>query len=193
MKKNISLIIGLGNPGKQYEATRHNAGQWLIERLVEQYHCEIRLENKFKGQIGRFNSLGHDCYFLIPNTFMNLSGQAVAAMAHFYKISPHSILVAHDDLDLEPGTLRLKFDGGHGGHNGLRDITAHMGSDYYRIRIGIGHPGVGRDVSGYVLSPPSKNEKESIEHAFNRLTPRMDDLLTGQFEAVMNYLHSKAD
>ena len=139
----IKLIVGLGNPGPQYEQTRHNAGAWYVNALAHDYSIPLQLETKFFGHVGRGMIGNSDCRLLIPNTFMNLSGKAVGALATFYKILPDEILVAHDELDIDPGTVKLKQSGGHGGHNGLRDIISALANnrDFYRLRIGIGHPG----------------------------------------------------
>ena len=153
MTQTIKLIVGLGNPGPQYSQTRHNAGAWFVGALSRDYNIPLNLETKFFGHSGRGLIDGKDCRLLIPNTFMNLSGKAVGALATFYKILPDEILVAHDELDIDPGLVKLKKSGGHGGHNGLRDIISALGNNknFYRLRIGIGHPGNAKLVSNYVL------------------------------------------
>lgn len=186
------LIVGLGNPGAEYAHTRHNAGAWLIARLAEHFQTTLRHESKFKAQVARINSNDQECWLLIPNTFMNLSGQAVHAICQFYKIPTEEILVAHDELDFLPGTIRLKKGGGSGGHNGLKDITEKLSSpDYYRLRIGIGHPGDRHKVLDYVLNAPSKTDKTLIETAFTNFIPLLPDLITGKTEKVMQELHTK--
>ena len=138
---NLSLIVGLGNPGREYAQTRHNAGFWFVERLADQYGISLKNDPKFFGISGRGKIEGQDVRLLLPTTFMNLSGKSVVPFAKFYNIQPEAILIAHDELDMNPGVIRLKSGGGHGGHNGLRDIVPHIGSNFHRLRIGIGHPG----------------------------------------------------
>lgn len=187
----IQLIVGLGNPGQEYTATRHNAGAWLVTAVAESCQHNLRLENKFKGHHSRVEIAGQECHLLIPATFMNLSGQAVGAVAKFYKINPENILIAHDDLDLPCGTVRLKFDGGHGGHNGLRDIIAHLNTPkFYRLRIGIGHPGKGNDVVNYVLQPPRRAEKELIDVAIQNTLAVLPEIVSGQIQKAMKELHT---
>lgn len=190
----IKLIVGLGNPGPEYEQTRHNAGAWLVRQLAEDSRANLRRETKFKGLVSSITVQGHECWLLIPSTFMNLSGQAVSAMAGFYKIAPEEILVAHDELDFAAGIVRLKQGGGHGGHNGLRDIAAHLhSSEFHRIRIGIGHPGDRNEVHDYVLSAPSRHDRQQIDQAIAQLLTTLPDLITGHFQKVMRELHIKPD
>lgn len=165
----IKLIIGLGNPGDKYAETRHNAGEWLLERLARRFNASLHPENKFFGKTARTLINGKEVRFLVPTTFMNLSGKAVAALAGFYRIKPEEILVIHDELDLPPGTAKLKQGGGHGGHNGLKDIVALLGNqnNFYRLRLGIGHPGHRDLVAGYVLNKPSPTEREALEKALD--------------------------
>ncbi len=162
----IRLIVGLGNPGREYEATRHNAGYWWADELARLHNLNFRSEAKFHGLMARGQLHGHEMLLLKPQTFMNASGRSVGALAQFYKIAPAEILVAHDELDLQPGTARLKLGGGHGGHNGLKDIIAHLGSrDFWRLRIGIGHPGERAEVVNFVLNDPRREERELIDAA----------------------------
>jgi len=187
----IALIVGLGNPGSEYEATRHNAGFWFIDELARHSGCELRKDSKFFGYAGKANLHGEPVWLLKPDTFMNRSGQSVSALAKYYKIPVENILVAHDELDFEPGDVRLKKGGGHAGHNGLRDIISAMGSkDFLRLRLGIGHPGKSKDVSDFVLARPSANDKTQIGYAIDDASRVMPDLVSGDFEKAMQALHS---
>jgi PTH1 family peptidyl-tRNA hydrolase len=189
----IQLIVGLGNPGPQYEATRHNAGFWWVDMIAGQNGARLNAEGKFQGIAGRLKQGNHEAWLLKPSTFMNASGRSVAAIANFYKISPHNILVVHDELDIGPGTVKLKKGGGHGGHNGLKDITAALGtSDFWRLRLGIGHPGDRNEVVNFVLKPPSRDEMHGIEHAMDSSAAILPMLLKGEFEAAMLKLHTKS-
>lgn len=184
--------MGLANPGPEYENTRHNAGQWYLNQLVAQENIQLKAEAKFYGLTGRIQFAGNDLRLLVPTTFMNLSGKSVAAMANFYRIKPEEILVAHDELDLSPGTAKFKFAGGHGGHNGLKDIISRLGNNknFYRLRIGIGHPGDKNKVSGYVLGKPQKNEKNLIEQSIDEAARCTPILGKDGLEKAMNRLHS---
>ena len=188
----IKLIVGLGNPGKEYENTRHNAGAWLIEELARQHSVTLKEESKFHGLIGRYVFNSSDIRLLIPTTFMNLSGKSVAALCQFYKIDMTEVLVAHDELDIEVGTARFKQGGGHGGHNGLRDIVARCGNrkDFHRLRIGIGHPGHASKVSGYVLSKAPAADHQKILQANDEAIRALPDALSGDWAKAMNYLHT---
>ncbi len=187
----IGLIAGLGNPGADYAATRHNAGFWFVDALAAAHGASLRAEAKFHGELGRAAVGGHDVWLLKPTTFMNHSGQAVAAVARYYKLAPEQILVAHDDLDLPVGTARLKRGGGHGGHNGLRDVINHLGSrDFLRLRLGIHHPGDSKAVVDYVLGRPSAADREAIEDAIARALDVMPLVVSGDLERAMNRLHS---
>ena len=189
----ISLIAGLGNPGSQYTQTRHNVGFWFLDQLQKSYHFELKAHKKFFGLVGQFTFEGRGIQVLAPTTFMNLSGQSVAALASFYRITPEQILVIHDELDLQPGTIRLKRGGGHGGHNGLRDIIPKLGSaDFSRLRIGIGHPGHAKAVSGYVLGAPSIDDRIEIDRKIEQAVSLMPDILRGRAQSVMNKLHSQS-
>ena len=188
----IDLIVGLGNPGSKYEQTRHNAGFWFVEEIARLKGAHFRPETKFSADVCKVVLEGRDIWLLKPNTFMNLSGQAVGKLANFYKIPKDNILVAHDELDLDPGTIRLKTGGGHGGHNGLRDIISHLGGkEFQRLRIGVGHPGHRDDVVDYVLHRPSKDEQIDIENALDDAIRVLPLLAEGSWEKAVNRLHSK--
>ncbi|MBI0093913.1 MULTISPECIES: aminoacyl-tRNA hydrolase [Gilliamella] len=188
----IKLIVGLANPGNEYAATRHNAGAWFVDQLAERYHQSLKNEPKFFGYSSRITLSGHDVRLLVPTTFMNLSGKAVQAMATFYQIKPEEILVAHDELDINPGIAKFKFGGSHGGHNGLKDIASKLGNNlnFYRLRIGIGHPGDKNKVVSYVLNKPSKSEQELIDKAIDESVRCTEILLSDGIEAAMNRLHA---
>lgn len=188
----IKLFVGLGNPGEKYQATRHNAGFWWVDQLAIASHSTLVLEAKFFGVAGKLTST-NDCWLLKPTTFMNASGKSVAAIANYYKIQPNEILVAHDELDLPAGQAKLKFGGGHGGHNGLRDIHAALGTaDYWRLRIGIGHPGNKAEVINYVLKAPTRDEQQAIDDSVMKAAHIKEQMLKGDFENAMLKLHTKA-
>jgi PTH1 family peptidyl-tRNA hydrolase len=192
MQAGIQLIVGLGNPGPEYERTRHNAGFWWLDAVCRTYGATLAVESKFFGRVGRVRADGRESWLLQPSTFMNASGRAVAAMARFYRIASQHILVIHDDLDLPPGATKLKRGGGNGGHNGLKDIDAQLGTpDYWRLRLGIGHPGDKNAVVGFVLKPPMKEEAALIEDAIEKSVQVLPALLEGNFEAAMMKLHTK--
>ncbi len=194
MSSGIQLIVGLGNPGADYENTRHNAGAWFVSDLAKTSHTTLRPATQFHGLHGVTKLHGRDIHLLIPTTFMNLSGQSVSALARYYKIPPEAILIAHDEIDLPTAEIRLKFDGGHGGHNGLRDIISHLNSNkFYRLRIGVGHPGNSKEVIDYVLKPPKKSEREAIDHAFHEVEPILPNLVDGHFQKAMHQLHTKEE
>ncbi len=188
----IKLIAGLGNPGSEYRGTRHNAGADFVAALASQCGCSLVVESRFYGLTGRLTLSGHDLRLLIPNTFMNRSGMAVAAMAGFFKIAPEQILIAHDELDVPAGCARFKQGGGHGGHNGLRDIIPALGNnqDFHRLRIGIGHPGHASRVTGYVLGAPSQADREHIDACINEAIAALPLLLDGDSTKAMTRLHS---
>ncbi|WP_116368535.1 aminoacyl-tRNA hydrolase [Parahaliea mediterranea] len=192
MTANIQLIAGLGNPGSDYRGTRHNAGADFVEALARSCGATLQSEGKFFGLTARIRLAGHDLRLLIPTTFMNRSGQAVAAMATFYKIAPQQILVAHDELDIPAGQARFKQGGGHGGHNGLRDIVPALGNskDFHRLRIGIGHPGHASKVTGYVLGRPSADERTRIDLSIDEALAALPLLLDGDGTRAMTRLHS---
>ena len=187
----MRLVVGLGNPGHRYEATRHNAGFWWVDAISAEIGVDLRPESRFQGDVGRFKQADADCWFLKPATFMNESGRSVRAMCDFYKIAQSEFLVVHDELDLEPGVIKLKKGGGVAGHNGLRDIAAHLGRDFWRLRIGIGHPGDRALVSGYVLSPPRVDETKLISSALERSLTIWPQLIGGDFEGAMHRLHTR--
>jgi PTH1 family peptidyl-tRNA hydrolase len=185
------LVIGLGNPGAEYVETRHNAGFQLCERLAAKLGVPMKRESRFHAIAGRTRE---QLWLLMPQTFMNCSGQAVAALSRFYRISPDEMVVLHDDLDLAPGALRLKFGGGHGGHNGLKDIVAHLGTqDFWRLRIGIGHPGDRNEVVNYVLRRPRPEEKGLIDAALERAVDAWHPLARGDYPAAMQKINTKPD
>ncbi len=186
----IRLIVGLGNPGANYSATRHNAGFWLIDQIADDLGAAFRNESRFQGEHARVFTSGKDIHLLKPLTFMNRSGQSVAALANYFKLSVEQILVLHDELDLSPGDNRLKKSGGHGGHNGLRDIINHLGKDFFRLRIGIGHPGDKNQVVNYVLKAPSKEDAGQIEEANLKTLRIIPTLLSGEYEKAMQQLHT---
>ena len=191
MAKGIRLIAGLGNPGSSYAETRHNAGFRFIEQLISRTGGSLKAESKFSGLAAKVNIAGQDVWLLKPETFMNNSGDSVAAAARFYKVEPEEVLVVHDELDLSPGTVRLKTGGGHGGHNGLRDIIPKLGSkDFVRLRIGIGHPGSASQVSSYVLKKAPSAEHELTDEAIARAITHIEDIVVGDHERVMNDLHT---
>jgi PTH1 family peptidyl-tRNA hydrolase len=188
----IRLIVGLGNPGREYETTRHNVGFRWVDELARVQKLNFRNETKFHGLTARGQLHGHEVLLLKPQTFMNVSGRSVVALALFYKILPNEILVVHDELDLSPGVARLKIGGGHGGHNGLKDIIAHLGSkEFWRLRIGIGHPGDRNEVSDYVLNDPRSNERELIDEAMKNAQDVAHLVIEGKTEAAMLKLHSE--
>ncbi|MCO8058447.1 aminoacyl-tRNA hydrolase [Acinetobacter towneri] len=187
---NISLIVGLGNPGKEYAQTRHNAGFWFVEQLADQYGITLKADPKFHGISGRGNIEGQDVRLLLPTTFMNRSGQSVIPFAKFYQIAPEAMLIAHDELDMNPGIIRLKTGGGHGGHNGLRDIVPHTGPNFHRLRIGIGHPGSKERVSGHVLSKASSSEQTLMDDALAHALGRIKLLVNGDVQQAMNQINA---
>ena len=183
------LIVGLGNPGAGYEDNRHNLGFWFIDALARDLNVTLSPQGKFHGHVGRCGEL----WLLKPTTFMNRSGQSVVALARFYRILPDEILVVHDELDLQPGSIRLKQGGGNGGHNGLKDIQAHLTvPDFWRLRIGIGHPGDRNEVVNYVLKAPRKEEQELIDKALDRCLSAWPKMAAGDYEAAQRVLHTKA-
>ena len=192
MQSSLRLIVGLGNPGAEYAETRHNAGFWFCERLAHELGASFARESRYHGHVARARVGGQDIWLLMPQTFMNRSGQAVQALSHFYRIEPAAMLVVHDELDIPPGQMRLKFGGGLGGHNGLKDITAHLGTqDYWRLRIGIGHPGDRDEVVDYVLKPPRREEREEIDAALERALLVWPTLARGEFNAATQKINSK--
>ena len=188
----IRLLVGLGNPGPEYEATRHNAGFWWIAAVAAKLRATLLPERGYHGLVARINrSGGEPLWLLQPMTFMNLSGKSVAALARFFKIGADEILVAHDELDLQPGQVKLKQGGSAAGHNGLKDIQAQLGTpDFWRLRLGIGHPGVKAEVIHYVLKKPSPEHRKAIDEGIVRSLESLDLLLAGQMERAMMSVHA---
>ncbi len=192
IRRMIRLLVGLGNPGAEYEATRHNAGFWFIDEVARALKVSLVPERSYFGLAARANTPGGPVWLLEPMTYMNLSGKSVAALARFFKIAPGEILVAHDELDLLPGQVKLKLGGSHAGHNGLKDIHAQLGSaDYWRLRLGIGHPGVKAEVVNYVLKKPSAEHREAIDKSIELSLSALDLLLAGEMERAMMKIHAK--
>ena len=188
----IRLLVGLGNPGPEYEATRHNAGFWFIDEAARKLATHLTIERSYSGRVGRTNRSEGPVWLLQPMTFMNLSGKSVAALARFFKIAPNEILVAHDELDLLPGQVKIKLGGSHAGHNGLKDIQAQLGSaDFWRLRLGIGHPGVKAEVINYVLRKPLAEQREAIDKSIEQSINALDLLLSGNMEHAMMKIHAK--
>lgn len=185
----IKLIVGLGNPGSQYADTRHNAGFWFVENLADRFNINLSFDKKFNGQVGRGTIFGQEVRLLLPETFMNRSGQAVAPLAKFYNIQADEILIAHDELDIGVGSIKLKTGGGHGGHNGLKDIVPHLGQDFHRLRIGIGRPAHSSQVSNFVLGKPPANEKDHIEQAIACAVNALADVMAGKLDQARNQIN----
>jgi len=186
----IRLLVGLGNPGPEYEQTRHNAGFWWVDAAARELGASLHAERAYFGLVARVNRAAVPLWLLQPQTYMNLSGKSVAALARFFKIEPRQILVVHDELDLLPGQMKLKFGGSHAGHNGLRDIHAHLGTgDYWRLRIGIGHPGVKAEVVDYVLRRPAPEQREAIVTAIAASMTALDLLIAGEMDKAMGKLN----
>jgi len=193
--QSIRLLVGLGNPGREHAATRHNAGFWFADALASRLDVAFASEGRFHGQVAK---PGGDLRLQKPGTYMNLSGRAVSALARFFAIAPEEILVVHDDLDLEPGEAKIKFGGGTAGHNGLRDIAGELGTpDFWRLRIGIGHPRDSsipqQDVADYVLAPPLAGERAAIEAAIDRSLTAWPTIAAGDFERAMLSLHTRKE
>lgn len=188
----VQLIVGLGNPGEQYDQTRHNAGFWFVEEVARQAGELFRPESKFLGDVAKIDLMGNRVWLLKPATFMNRSGQAIQSLANFYRLQAENILVVHDELDLPVGSAKLKTGGGHGGHNGLRDTIAALGTPkFHRLRLGIDHPGDRSQVVNYVLKPPSKTDRSLIDDAIYQATRVLPLLGEGDFARAMNQLHTK--
>jgi len=188
----IRLIAGLGNPGPEYDQTRHNAGFWFVDELARRHGGQFRREGKFAGEVCRLHLGGQEVWLLKPQTYMNRSGQSLKLMTTFYKIDIGEVLVAHDEIDLPPGTTRLKRGGGHGGHNGLRDIMAQLGKDFWRLRIGVGHPGSKEQVVNYVLGRPGRDEDTLIRQDIDAAADLADRIVGGEIQKAMNQLHARA-
>lgn len=192
MSQPIKLLVGLANPGPEYARTRHNAGAWVIEELARAHHTVLKNEPKFFGLTGRISIQGQELRLLIPTTYMNLSGKAISALAKFYQIQPEEIMVAHDELDLPPGVAKFKQGGSHGGHNGLKDTISKLGNnrEFYRLRIGIGHPGHKDKVTGYVLGKAPEKEQECLDAAVDESVRCLDILLKEGLTKAQNRLHT---
>ena len=187
----IKLLVGLGNPGQDYAKTRHNAGFWFLDALARQLGATLLAEIKLHADVARLDVTGQRILIAKPKTYINKSGQSVIALLNFYKIAPEDMLVAHDELDLAPGTARLKFDGGHGGQNGLRDIMAQLGhGKFYRLRVGIGHPGHKDKVLSWVLGKPSAEHDSAIAERIDAAVNLLPNLIAGEFNAAMKTLHT---
>ncbi|MBT8094866.1 MAG: aminoacyl-tRNA hydrolase [Gammaproteobacteria bacterium] len=191
MPKPIRIIAGLGNPEEKYERTLHNAGFWFVDALARKYGGSYRYEKKFDADFCRINLHGEDVWLVKPQSYMNLSGQPIRAVMDYYRLRPAELLVAHDEIDLPPGTVRLKAGGGHGGHNGLRDIIRHCGADFLRLRLGVGHPGEKHKVTNYVLKRGSGDVEAAVERNIDDAIDMMPDLVDGDVNAAMKKLHTK--
>ena len=187
----IKLFVGLGNPGADYAATRHNAGFWWIDELARELKVSLTMDKSYHGYVARTTVAGHTIWLLQPQTFMNLSGKSVAGLARFFKISPEEILVVHDELDIAPGAMKMKLGGSHAGHNGLRDIHAQLGSaDYWRLRIGVGHPGVKSEVINWVLKKPSLEQRLLIDEGITRSLKAVVDMVKGDMDKATMLIHT---
>ena len=187
----IKLFVGLGNPGPEYEYTRHNAGFWWIDEVARALKTTLVMDKSYQGLVGRTSVNGQSVWLLEPQTFMNVSGRSVGSLARFFKIAPQEILVAHDELDLEPGQAKLKLGGSHAGHNGLRDIHAQLGTDqYWRLKLGVGHPGIKSEVVQWVLKKPSLDHKVAIDQAIDRSVKALPHFLDGTMEKAMLLIHT---
>jgi peptidyl-tRNA hydrolase, PTH1 family len=185
----IRLFVGLGNPGAEYEATRHNTGFWFIDALAQQWKCHLQMDKAYHGLVTRTSQAGQNVWLLQPQTFMNLSGKSVGALARFFKIKPEEILVAYDELDVVPGEAKVKL-GGSSTHNGLRDISAQIGADYWRLRIGIGHPGVKSEVLSWVLKKPMPEQRSLIDETIARSLKAVPNFLVGEMEKATQIIHT---
>ena len=187
----LKLVVGLGNPGREYARTRHNAGWWLVDELAVRFNGSWRHDARAHTELARVDVAGTPLWLLKPTAFMNRSGGPVAAVANFYGIEPGEILLVHDDIDLPPGVARLKLGGGHGGHNGVRDVIAHLGADFWRLRLGVGHPGTKHLVLDAVLDRPTQAEQQAIDEALSRALEIMPELLRSGAQKAMHSLHSR--
>lgn len=187
----IKLFVGLGNPGPEYEFTRHNAGFWWIDAMAGALKTNLAMDKPYHGQVGRTSINGQPVWLLKPQTFMNLSGKSVAALARFFKIEPHEILVAHDELDIAPGEAKLKLGGSHAGHNGLRDIHAQLGTaDYWRLKLGVGHPGIKSEVIHWVLKKPSLDHRIAIDQSIARALTALPHIIAGEMDKATMLVHT---
>lgn len=187
----IKLFVGLGNPGPEYEFTRHNAGFWWIDAMAGALKTNLAMDKSYHGQVGRTSINGQPVWLLKPQTFMNLSGKSVAALARFFKIEPQEILVAHDELDIAPGEAKLKLGGSHAGHNGLRDIHAQLGTpDYWRLKLGVGHPGIKSEVIHWVLKKPSLDHRIAIDQSIARALTALPNIIAGEMDKATMLVHT---
>lgn len=191
MAKPVRIIAGLGNPEEKYERTLHNAGFWFADALARKYGGLFRLEKKFDAELCRINLHGEDVWLVKPQNYMNQSGPPIRGMLDYYRLQPSELLVAHDEIDLPPGTVRLKAGGGHGGHNGLRDIIRHCGADFLRLRLGVGHPGEKHKVTNYVLKRATADVEAAVERNIDDAVAVMPELVDGDINAAMKKLHTK--
>ncbi len=187
----VTMIAGLGNPDSKYERTLHNAGFWFVDALLRKYGGEFRYDKKFDAEICRIDLQGNEVWLVKPNSFMNLSGGPVRGVLDYYRLQPEQLLVAHDEIDLPPGTVRLKLGGGHGGHNGMRDVMRHCGSDFMRLRIGVGHPGEKSMVTNYVLKKGTADVEAAVERTVDGAVAVMPILVEDGLNAAMKKLHTK--
>ena len=187
----ISLIAGLGNPGSEYRNNRHNAGFWFIDYLADTHQSQFKAHAKLKSSICNITLSGRLVKLVKPNVFMNVSGRALATVIHFYKLDMQQVLVVHDEIDFETAKIRIKYGGGHGGHNGLLDIIRHLGKDFWRLRIGVGHPGSKDKVASYVLADLNKDERLAIAACFLQLSTLVEDMVAGEFQKAMEILHTQ--
>ncbi len=187
----IRLIAGLGNPGEKHNSTRHNAGFWFVEAVAKREGVVFKQESKFKADVSYFTFQGEKIWLLKPLNYMNNSGESLRAFADFYKLPTQQLLVAHDEIDLPSGAAKIKWAGGHGGHNGLRSIFSHLDQNFWRLRLGVGHPGRKEEVIDYVLKKPSSQDREVIDSAIEKSLTTLDDLLLGDMEAAMKNLHTQ--
>jgi PTH1 family peptidyl-tRNA hydrolase len=191
-KSKPKLVVGLGNPGEEYKYTRHNVGAWFVHALGHRYGAIFRADKKFQGELSEVVVKGYKVRLLFPTTFMNLCGVSIRAVCDYYQIEPEEVLVAHDELDLDVGDIRLKFSGGHGGHNGLRDTSQHLGKDYWRLRIGVGHPGNKKQVSNFLTKNKTpRKEEEIILVGIENMVKDFEYLMSEGYEKTMHKLHSK--
>jgi PTH1 family peptidyl-tRNA hydrolase len=191
MKKPVRIIAGLGNPEERYERTLHNAGFWFVDALARKYGGHFRYEKKFDADICRVTMHGEDVWLVKPQSYMNHSGPPVRGMLDYYRLKPSDLLVAHDEIDLQPGIVRIKEGGGHGGHNGIRDVIQHCGADFLRLRLGVGHPGQKDEVTNYVLKRGSSEVESAIERNIDDAIAVLPELVDGNIGAAMKKLHTK--
>ena len=191
MKKGIRIIAGLGNPEDRYERTLHNAGFWFVDALARKFGGHFRYEKKFDAEVCRVRVHGEEVWLVKPQSYMNHSGPPVRGMLDYYRLGPSELLVAHDEIDLPPGTVRLKAGGGHGGHNGIRDVIRHCGADFLRLRLGVGHPGEKHEVTNYVLKRGSSDVEAAVERNIAEVIDVMPELVEGTINAAMKKLHTK--